>query len=291
MKILIGAGNYTGSNLMVSRWVKHLQRHDIKIAAWYKNHKYLNVIDWCFDGMKNYKFGESNYFKKNFGIKGIYINSKLAEMIIDELFDWKPDLIISDCDKFTAAIAKIFEIPLWYCSSMLQFNGIDHCRNEMGKNFDIIRSKLEKLPKGDKYLVYSSLCDISLRPFLKDGFEWVMPYFEQPIKHMSTEDIDLSIIQKLIPDNSLLCTGETSFVSDCIYDGKMIFINPNPKDFEQFLNAQLLEWYGCAKNIGRSQNVDFIKTIIRGYCQKPVLSIQGWKTLDERLDDYEKSCI
>jgi hypothetical protein len=269
MKILIGSGNFTGSNLMVSRWLKNMPQHEFKVAAWYRNNRYLPVIDWCIDGLQNIKVGELNYFNQNFGIQGSYINHDLADTIIEDLL----------------------EIPLWYCSGMLQMIGIEHDRKEIQtKKFDRIKMYLETLPKGDAYLIYSPLCDISSRPLLKDGFDWIRPYSAMP-REVSTENIDLSMIKRVIPDKALLSTGETSLVSDCIYSGRVTFITPRPNDPEQVLNAQLLEWYGCARNIGRPQSIEFVKLMVDGYSQIPSLSIQKWKQLDEKIEDHERKIL
>lgn len=291
MKILVGSGNFSGSNLMVSRWLENMPHHEFKIAAWYRNHRYLNVIDWCLDGLQGVRVGELNYFDQNFGIQGPYINHDLADAIIDDLLIWKPDLVISDCDLFTAAIAKVLEVPLWYCSGMLQMIGIEHDRKEIQtKKLDRIKTYLEMLPEGDARLVYSPLCDISSRPFLKSGFEWVRPYSTTP-QDISTENTDLSTIQKAIPDRCVLNTGETSLASDCVYSGRTTFISPHPHDPEQVLNAQLLEWYGCARNIGRPQSLGFAKRLIDEYSLTPILSIQKWKQLDERVEDFERKLL
>ena len=260
-----------------------MPQHEFKVAAWYRNHKYLNTIDWCIDCLQDTRVGELNYFDERFGIQGPCVNHDLADEIIDDLLLWSPDLVISDCDSFTVALSKVLGIPLWYCSGMLQMIGIEHDRKEIQtKKWDRIKRYLETLPKGDAYLVYSPLCDISSRPFLKNGFEWIRPYSITP-----QEDTEFSDIRKALPEKALLSTGETSLVSDCVYSGRTTFICPDPNDPEQVLNAQLLEWYGCGRNIGRPQSIEFVKRITQGYNQSPVLSIQKWKQLDERLEEFK----
>lgn len=291
MKILIGSGNFSGSNLMVSRWLENMPQHEFKVAAWYKNHKYLNTIDWCIDGIQDTGFGTSNYFNKRFGIQGPCINHNLGDQIIDDLLLWNPDLVISDCDLFTAALAKVLGVPLWYCSGMLQMIGIEHERKEIQtKKWDRIKRSLDALPEGDMYLVYSALCDISSRPFLKKGFDWIRPYYNQP-NEISTENVDLSFVLKAISDKCICNTGETSLVADCLYSGKTTFISPNPNDSEQTLNAQLSDWYGCARNIGRPPSIEFAKRCVDEYCDIPNLSIQNWKYLDQKLEEYEKNVL
>lgn len=279
MKILFGAGNNIGSNIMLSRFLQHAQGHEIRIAAYYRNSQYLHSIDWCLDPILVRK--HKNYFKNKHGIIGPSVDHDLADMIIDDLLEWGPELVISDCEFFTAMIAKVLEIPLWYCSPMLQIIGIDHQYKTLSID-TTIKSYLKMLPIGDAYLVYSPLCDIAARPILKQGFEWIRPYVSD-LKEVTTEDINISNLQKLIPSNSLVTTGETSFVSDCLYTGKQLFISPNTLEVEQLINAQLLQWYGMAINIGRSTNIQFIKSQVERSITHKSLSIQKWSSLDERL--------
>jgi hypothetical protein len=285
MKILYGAGNFIGSNIQAARFIQNAFGHEVRIAAYYRNNRYLNSIDWCLDALYRIKIKEKNYFDSKFGIKGPRVNYEIADMIIDDILEWQPDLVISDCEYFTASISKILNITLWYCSSILQIIGIEHDRKELNtKKMNNIRKYLNTFPKGDAYLVYSPLCDISSRPFLKLNFEWVRPYTITP-DNVVTDGEDFSIIKKAIPKGSLLSTGETSFVSDCLYSGNMMFVSPEPNDLEQNMNAYLLEWYGCALNIGRSKNIKYIKRVVENFDKKPMLSIQNWKYLHERLSN------
>jgi hypothetical protein len=281
MKILFGAGNYIGSNIMLSRFLRHSKEHEIRIAAYYRNNRYLNSIDWCLDAIRAKRV--PNYFKEKCGVLGPPVNHYLADMIINDLIEWEPDLVISDCEAFTAFIAKMLEIPLWYCSSLLQTIGIQHDKKELSiKVMDTTIDYIKSLPIGDAYLVYSPLCDVSARPILKSGFEWIRPYTDE-VQEVTSENIDISNLQKLLPINSLVTTGETSFVADCLYTQKPLFISPHPLEIEQIVNAQLLQWYGVAINIGRSNNMQFIKRQVERAIPIPSLSIQKWRTLDERL--------
>jgi hypothetical protein len=288
MRILFGSGDFIGSNIMVSRFVQHSTYHDVRIAAYYRNHKYLKNIDWCLDALYPTKVGRENYFQKYHGIQGPYVNHTLADTVINDLVEWMPELVISDCEPFTACIAKILDIPLWYCSSALQLIGIEYERNAIHANtFDTLKRSLLSLPIGDVYLVYSPLCDVYGRPVLKDGFEWVRPYsvdLSESDNFLSTESVDFCTFAKALPEKSILCTGETSLVSDSIYARKGLFVCPNPLEEEQILNAQLLEFYGCGLNIGRPQSLDFLKRQVERPNPLPVLNMQKCKQLDERID-------
>lgn len=266
---------------MLARFLHQAQDHDIRIAAYYRNSKYIKSIDWCLDALA--VRCEKNYFKDKYGRVGPPVDHSLADMIINDLLEWGPELVISDCEFFTAMVAQVLEIPLWYCSPMLQLIGFEHDRKALTTNImESYKHYLGLLPKGDAYFVYSPLCDISARPVLKSGYEWVRPYVSAA-SEFTTENINISNIQRLIPENSLVTTGETSFVSDCLYTKKHLFISPNPLEIEQVINAQLLQWYGVATNIGRSINMTFVKRQVERKPSLPVLSIQKWDQLDEKL--------
>lgn len=286
MKILFGSNDFIGSNIMVQRFIQHAPHHDIRVAGYYRNHQYLNTIDWCLDALYQVRVGTENYFQKNHGISGPHINHNIADIVVNELVEWMPEMVISDCEPFTASIAKILEIPLFYCSSALQLVGIEHERKEIDlKLFSSLKSSILSLPKGDAYLVYSALCDVQPKPVLKNGFEWIRPYSKNvdDVIH-TTEDIDLSLFSKALPENSFITTGETSFIADGIYAKKNIFVCPNPLEPEQILNAQLLDWYGCGTNIGRPKSLDFVKRVVERTKSKPVLSMQRCYQLDERIE-------
>src|SRR5690606_6636014 len=265
----------------------NVRNHEVRVAAHYQNHRFLRSFDWCLDALYQVKFGSHNYFKKQHGLSSPQVDHDIDDMVVTELLEWGPGLVISDCEFFTAMIAKVLEVPLWYCSPMLQLVGLERERKEIyAKAFERFRVYFDRLPIGDSYFIYSPLCDVQGRPHIKQGFEWVRPYAIKP-DAFTSEDIDFSIVEKAIPKSCLLTTGETSFVSDCLYSGKFMFVSPNPKEIEQNLNAQFLEWYGLGKNIGRSNSLSFVKKLVEKPHPKPMLSVQNWKLLDEKIDVYK----
>lgn len=289
MKILYGSGKYIGSNIAASRFLQNVGKHEVRVAAHYQNHEFLHYFDWCLDALYQTDFGASNYFKKHHGIPGPYVNHDMADMIITDLLEWGPDLVISDCEFFTALISKVFEIPLWYCSPMLQVVGLERERKEINaKGFEKFNVFFDKLPIADRYFIYSPLCDVTGRPHIKSGFEWIRPYSIKP-EILTSENVNFDTLEHSIPKSCFLTTGETSFVSDCLYSGRFMFVSPNPKEIEQNLNAQLLEWYGVGRNIGRSNSLSFVKKLVEKPHPKPILSVQSWNVLDEKIDELRKT--
>jgi hypothetical protein len=276
MKILFSAGNYIGSNLMLSRFLHHTS-HEIRIATYYRNHQYLHHIDWSLDAL----LGSSRKYFDKHGFTGPKVNSYNVDLFIDDLLQWQPDLVINDCEIITALITKILDIPLWYCSPLLQLTGIIHNNGFNLYEFSKTIFDINQLPKGDLYLVYSPLCDIASRPLLKTGYEWIKPYYQSP-KEITTENINFEKMQYLFKD-VVINTGETSILSDHFYSGKSVLISPNPGELEQLLNARLFNWYGAGLDIGRSFDINFLNMQVERVIPKSILSIQNWSQLHERI--------
>ena len=285
MRILFGANNFTGSNIMLGRFAS-TTNHELKIAAYYRNHQYLNHIDWCLDVLRTSNYHSGNYFQQHYNIPGPIVNHQLATQVIDYLVDWGPELVISDCEPFTATLAKIFEIPLWYCSPMLHLIGLDcKIKNINKTEFSNTYNDLERLPKGNRYLIYSPLCDIDL-PLgreidLISGFEWVKPYYKLDNHKFFSDRGDFSIFDRV---DYNFTTGETRLISDCIYQQLKFVITPNLKNPEQFLNARLFDGLSLIQNVGRPQTLLYLQKELE-HNSFPLVKIKtkNNKHLDELL--------
>lgn len=277
MRILFGANNFSGSNIMLSRFLENAKDHEVKIAAYYKNNEYLHHIDWCLDGLYNRK-SKLNYFQDKYAIDGPKTDYQLTNSIINYLLEWQPDIIISDCEIFTASLSNILDIPLIYCSPLLQYTGLNNKPSMLN-----INNIFSLLPPADSYLIYSPLGDTINHHLIKDGFNWVRPYYKEPSKIVEN-DFDIDFYNKCIPQDMLLTTGETSFISDCFYNNKKFFISPNHNDYEQLLNANLFQKFGISKNIGRTDNYSFLKNkIAENYEINLNMELKNIKRLDEFL--------
>jgi len=180
MKILYGMGNRFGGSEMLSRFISHLDpKHELKIAAWDKASHTLSTVDWTLDSLFfNLINIRSQHRVETFGLKGqLRYNHHITEFIKD-LLEFEPDLVISDDESYTACFANSFGIPLWYCSPLLLLNAwkINLGRNQVYRNCTNLQRYHSFFPKAEKYLVYSPLYDISFRPKIRAGFEWVKPY-------------------------------------------------------------------------------------------------------------------
>ena len=180
LKIVYGAGNRTGSDSQLLRFLDNVNKnYEIKIAAYLKSSESLPHIDWTLDAL-HYKPSNSYKIKKLFGHSGPgFLNAENAKLLINDIAEFGPDLIISDGEYITANVAKTLSVRLWYCSPLHLFDGIIWERNQIryAALLSKLRPFLRALPEADKIFVYSPFGDIKFRPTLRDGYEWIKPYY------------------------------------------------------------------------------------------------------------------
>jgi hypothetical protein len=253
MRILYGAGRTSGSNLQLGRFMENAD-HEIKVMANVRNHRYLPYIDWSLDALYGNNKNAHHKVIELFGHPGLPIlKYELISEIMDDLAEWGPELVISEAEPISAHIAKTFDIPLWYCSPLYLLFGVEWLSGSRIP-FKPLESFLFRLPKGNRYFIYSPFCNVIGRPRLKPGFEWIKPYY----KNKSECSTDLIAVNS--PGFSYLkaahdvITGETSLIADRINKSTPFFISPNSKDYEEMLNATIAEKHGIAPNLGEIRN-------------------------------------
>ena len=297
MKILYGAGNRPGANLQLKRFLGHCNL-DIRCAAYFHGSDLLECVDWTLDALQSNNSYDKGKLNSLFGYEGApHIDYNHAQILLEEVYAWKPDLVISDAEPITAHIAKALELRLWYCSPLLLINGIEWERKQHKYSFAIKKmyKTLQTLPQAERKLVYSPFCDISMRPRLKDGFEWCKPYSETEsfgkINTMSPQRVEndcFKYIQQNLKNNQVLTTGETSFVADAIYSGYNIAVAPAISDPESLTNASLCEYYFLGSDLGEIEtSIEYAQHQFDRFLTRPftnALSIQDWKCLHEILN-------
>lgn len=183
MRILYSAGNRVGANSQLLRFLAALpSTHEVKIAAFVKSSHSLIHIDWTLDSLYNNALHRrhSRVVQKLLGnLKAPLVNLKNTEVFIKEAKDFCPDLVISDGDSVSSFVARTIGAKLWHCSPVNALMGIDWDYNVLKyKSFMVIEyDRLFKLPDPDRNLIYSPFGDVKFRPHLKNGYEWVRPYY------------------------------------------------------------------------------------------------------------------
>jgi len=300
VRILYGAGNFSGSNIRLSRFLRHCpRRHEVRVAAHLRNHQYLDYIDWALDAVRTTRPNPKGRVADSFGdYQGTSIprvNLNRFEEMLAELTEWDPQLVISDAEPVTAHIAKAFCAQLWLCSPLHLLDGIDWEFGHLNRSAVIkkTRRQLALLPKATKRLIYSPFADLSMRPMLKDGFEWVTPYAdwdENPWTGNRPEQNGFQFVRQALSkdDKSFLTTGETSFVADAFYRRKVIAVSPHSWDAESTLNALLCEYFRVGHNLGEiGKDIPYSNDQLKLFQSKQLnwkyLSKQKWGRLHEKI--------
>lgn len=202
MKILYGAGNRVGANFQLVRFLAH-NKHQIKIAAYLKSSESLYHVDWTLDALINTLTPkQTSDVNQLFGHSGVpNINLSQAEILLSEIDDFSPDLVISDGESIIAHAAQSLSIPLWYCSPLHLLDGVEWERGQLRYTslLGATRKFLETLPKAEKTFIYSPLGDLKNSPSLKSGYEWISPYrLEKFTSEISNKNIAIIPNQKRI---------------------------------------------------------------------------------------------
>jgi hypothetical protein len=251
MRIIYSAPNRIGANIQLSRFLKNLDsNHEIKIAAYNKSSYSIKHIDWLLDSIP---LVDLEYKDE---LNSIRYNQYHIENLIKDVAEFNPDLIISDNEYLFGHIAHEVDVPLWYCSPLNLLNGIKWKNERLIYSYYFYRYKKYKFPKADKYLIYSPFCDIKKQPQIKETYEWVRPYYEDPIQY-NIEEFERKekfkdIIKYIKFKNDYSFTdGNTDSISDSLYNNKKIIISPNINNVEALINGVLVSEYNIGYNLGQ----------------------------------------
>lgn len=178
MRILYASANHSNSSIQLLRFMEAMQNtpHTIKVSA-FKDFHFLNHIDWTLDSL--YVVSKPDVTS---------LETENFQIYLNQIKNFAPDLIITDCEYFTSSIAIHLNIPLWqYSSSLLQKAIYHKDKYKVGmfsKNlfsfwneyFAARRNYI--LDNSDKIFVVSHFGDCENPPSLKDNYQWSRPYHQ-----------------------------------------------------------------------------------------------------------------
>jgi hypothetical protein len=200
LKILYAASNSYNAKLQLDRFLNAIEGKPfvVKLAAYKKSSPNVN-IDWTLDSLLNiYKPELISSDSENFAV------------YYDQIKSFNPDLIISDLEYFTSAIAVDLNITLWQCSSsMINYSVTDKYNLGLFKKYAYVLNKnpvntqriVNLIDNSNCNFVYSHFCDTINPPELKENFEWIRPYHQVgkryiPCRHNVTAGILSQSINK-----------------------------------------------------------------------------------------------
>lgn len=261
-KVLYGAGMHSGANLALSRFVKHYSG-EVFTIAYSRNHECLDKIDINSDAL-HISLGERKKWEATF--KDIpYIKTNVANFVttLKIVEEFKPDVIISDADRFASKLSLMLQIPLWSCSPFNIAYGTDW--DFKGKMR--VKKRIDRFFKDSNHAVrkfiYSPFGSVQGRPRIKPDYEWLNPYYE----------------------NSNLQNATTSAIADSIFLKKPHIVRGNFRDSEQYVNSFMVEQLGVGCVVGISDRDTFIRRKLESFKIQSKLDFQPWGFLHEKLYD------
>lgn len=162
MKIVYAANQRIGAHFQLNRFIKANNKHQIKIAA-FNNQNYIVDVDWLLDAVCD------TYTTKPF------YNGIAMEVYHDQIKQYVPDLIISDCEVITTKIAYDLNIPVWQVSPLLLYKALPDqisLRSKYPTLFKSYSQQMKEFDKSDRLFIYSHLADCGIQSKL----EWIRPY-------------------------------------------------------------------------------------------------------------------
>jgi len=180
LKIIYSCSNRIGAGVQLTRFLRQIgERHEVRIAGFTRPTESITHIDWTLDALRHrYSSKNKQELIKLFGYYGLPdVGFNELSILLEEISDFCPDLVICDAEPIVANIAKVLGFRLWYCSPLHLLDGVKWGPGQIKYRAKLEKYKklLAKLPPAERTFVYSPFGDLD-GPELKPGYEWMQPY-------------------------------------------------------------------------------------------------------------------
>lgn len=191
MKILYAAGNRSSSGDQFKRIKEHLSEHEIKFAAFSSATQFIQTIDFVLDYFYSFWHDRPSY--KRIVQEGFL--TKELEAYAACISNFAPDLLIADQEPLTTSIAKLLEIPIWYCSPVHLIGGCPLKSKDVfyKEQSQLFRMEMTVWPKADRIFIYSPFSRLKKIPINKE-YEWVEPYSN--VKYSKEKDLNIAFFSQ-----------------------------------------------------------------------------------------------
>jgi hypothetical protein len=169
------------------------------------------------------------------------------DYVLDDIREFKPDVVVSDFEINSARIATLLDIPLYYCSSFFLLYSF-----LFGSTFISQLRTFNKFPYSKNLLVYSPLCNIKLKQQLKKEYKWVQPYTEDVVQEPNF----------YMDDEIIISSGSSSYLSDVLLKKENRSLVLNPYDFgdlDMRVHAEYFEKFNVGVDIGKNRKLKFLE--------------------------------
>jgi hypothetical protein len=268
MRIIYAASNKIGSNQRIGRLLKSissLRDLEVKIAAY--NNISNTQFDWNLNSILNFRYKNEN----------VSYTSSNYNLLVDEIINYNPDLIISELEIYINNIAVELGIPYWNVSPILLYYALDNKAKynlDIYKKYSFILNKnknrkkfiINSIDNAEKNFIYTPYCECDSFPKLSNSFLLIRPnYFISQVASIKQEySIDCNyeynksesnFLEKLSHSDCLISNGDSSFIGDAIYNKKKFLINKSILDLESIIN------FNIASYISKSENNVFFMNV------------------------------
>jgi len=289
MKILFAISDRPGAWLQASIVLQELRsKYQVKLAGYKSLHPNIKNIDYNLSSLKT---GSENIGKK-YNITLSPCSHNVFKSYLKKIYDYSPDLIISDHEEYTLAAGHILKIRSWNVSPL---NLIYHWFPvAMRYHYDFLlyyyKRKTLRYNRdffwGDMNLTYSPLCHMKIpMDWRLDKITWINPflpnvkYIDSPASALHTFDRpDLESCFDQVPGiynqfnpNPLELTlsnkinftsGESGYLYGMLLnkdllknDQYRVNIAPNFNDIETIMNAVVIKNNQMGIDLGQVENM------------------------------------
>ena len=290
MKILFAISDRPGAWIQASIVLSELKlKHEVKLAGYKSLHPHIKYIDYNLSALKTGK----DYIGKKYNLTLTPCNQNVFNSYAKYIYDYAPDLIISDHEEYTLAIGNILKIKSWNVSPL---NIIYHwfpLAMRYHYDFIIYYYKRQTLRYnrdffwGDMNLTYSPLCHMKIpMDWRVDKITWVKPYLpsidyvDHPVSILHTHprqdlvqyfdqvpeinnQFNPSPFQMNISNNINFSTGESGYLYGLLNnkfnlmenENYRVNILPNLNDIETVVNAVVIKNNQIGLDLGQVENM------------------------------------
>jgi hypothetical protein len=196
MKILYSAGNRLGAATQLARFRAALPSdYQLKIAAFSRSSECCPTIDWTLDALFH-PLAPRVSVEELLGHAGApKVNAALFEILVRDVDEYDPDLVICDGEAVLAHLAHSLQKPLWYCSPLHLLDGVVWDRGQLRyqARLETCRKFLKSLPPASQYWIYSPWGSAEQVPPLRENYNWIQPYVITAEPNMLSKIFDLAV--------------------------------------------------------------------------------------------------
>lgn len=303
MKILYAASNNQNARIQLSRFLRMVNGHQIKVAAYKASSPKGVNIDWTLDALLN-------IYKPEL----LSLNNDNMVIYYEQIKSFGPDLVVSDLEYFTSYAATQLNIPVWQYSSSLLGYGLrekydlglfKYYAHSLNRDPMHTQRTINIIDNSARNLICSHFSDLAEPPELLNNYEWVRPYHQiakvsVPCQHrvvaaLSTVDASILDLLKKHPDSVVFMESGADkyhnvYVKDigiedeyyCNLGNSPLFVCQGQASYlaDAFYNKKIPLIYPNYEDADSLVNSQLSKKFGLGHVMNPLIELSGFADLN-----------